>query len=111
MKNLYWILLLVFCSCGEQGITLEEARKKDSLTNSEFNMIVRKEHDLALEGLKLLPYMDEDTAARRRVLMIHDEIEAWRDLVKEKLPPNFVPSPEQNRMFSKVLEFEEQFKR
>jgi hypothetical protein len=106
---LYLLFILFFISCNDGNITLEEARKIDTLSETDFNRILRKEHDLALEGLKLIETANEDTAARRRLLTVNEQIDDWRDLVKEKLPDNFTPSEQQKKMFNKVLEFKDRF--
>ncbi len=111
MRQLLIVLLFFIGACNDGNITWDEARQLDTLTKSDFNRILRKENDLALEGINLMKTANEDTAAMRRLLRVNDEIDNWRELVKEKLPKNIESSPEQQKMFERVLEFKDQFAR
>ena len=111
MNKILIVLLVLFAACNNAGITLEEVRKLDTLSNSDFNKVLRKQNDLALEGINLMKRAGEDTAAMRMLIAVKDEIDRWKELVKEKLPENFNPSPEQNKMVERVVDFEEQYAR
>jgi hypothetical protein len=107
----FLIISIFLIACNNGGISLEEAQRLDTLSISDYNRVLRKENDLAMEGMNLLKTAGEDTAAMRNLLLVNEEIEKWRTLVKDKLPEGFVPSEEQEKMFEKVLEFKDQFSR
>ena len=107
MRILFLFLTFSLLACNDAEIKFEEVRQMKSLDTETFNKVLRREHDLAMEGMELIKRAGEDTAAGGRLLVINEEINEWRDLVKEKLPEGFQPSAAQQKMFEKVIEFQE----